>query len=215
MSKWLKSYRENHADFIQPASIEKLPLDPFEAFTLWFDEAVQSMELEANACVLSTYAPQSQQVSSRTLYLKEMLDQQFIFYTNYNSKKAKDLLAHPKASLLFFWPKLMRQIRIEGAVIRVSETISDAYFATRPRESQLGAWASQQSEKIQSRQKLLDQYKLLDARFPDVVPRPAHWGGFSMTANYIEFWQGQTSRLHERRAYYLEKNIWQSKLLQP
>mgnify|MGYP000866431986 CR=1 FL=1 len=215
MSDWLRSYRENHADFDQPAAIELLSNNPFEAFSVWFDAAVQQQEIEANACVLSTYNAEKQQVSARVLYLKELIDREFIFYTNYTSHKGNDLQQHPNATLLFFWPKLMRQIRIEGSVSQVSAEVSDAYFASRTRESQLGAWASLQSNKLASRQALIEQFEALDAKFPNEVPRPPHWGGYALSPNYFEFWQGQPSRLHERRAYSYEQNKWQTNLLNP
>jgi len=215
MSDWLKTYRENHADFDQPSAIDLLSADPFVAFSNWFDAAVQAQEIEANACVLSTFSVETQQVSSRVLYLKELLAQQFIFYTNYASHKGQDLKAQPKASMLFFWPKLMRQIRIEGAVSQVSAEVSDAYFASRPRESQLGAWASLQSQELSNRQQLITCFEALDAQFPTEVPRPPHWGGYALDAHYFEFWQGQPSRLHERRAYQLSHQQWTSTLLNP
>jgi pyridoxamine 5'-phosphate oxidase len=214
MSEWLKAYRENHADFDQPSAIGSLPTDPFAAFSQWFDAAVQAQELEANACVLSTTDAQLQ-TSSRVLYLKELQQQQFIFYTNYSSQKGQDLSLNPKASLLFFWPQLMRQVRIEGSVQQIDPAISDAYFASRPRESQLGAWASEQSETLSDRSALIARFEAFDLQFPAAVPRPPHWGGFALQPHYIEFWQGQPSRLHERRAYALSQNEWTSKLLNP
>ena len=214
MSEWLKAYRENHADFDLPSAIGALPDNPFVAFSEWFDTAVNAKELEANACVLST-CNNDFQTSSRVLYLKELLDNQFIFYTNYLSQKGQMLGANPKASLLFFWPQLMRQVRIEGTVAPIAASISDAYFATRPRESQIGAWASQQSEVLTDRHELIARFEAYDAQFPAIVPRPPHWGGFALDAQYLEFWQGQPSRLHERRAYVRHQNQWQSKLLNP
>lgn len=214
MSEWLKVYRENHADFDQPSAIGSLPTDPFAAFSQWFDAAVQAQELEANACVLSTTDAQLQ-TSSRVLYLKEQLGHQFIFYTNYSSHKGQELGLNPLAALLFFWPQLMRQVRIEGRVQQIDPTISDAYFASRPRESQLGAWASEQSETLNDRSALIARFEAFDLQFPETVPRPPHWGGFALEPHYMEFWQGQPSRLHERRAYALSQNEWISKLLNP
>jgi pyridoxamine 5'-phosphate oxidase len=214
MSEWLKAYRENHADFDQPSAIGSLPSDPFTAFSQWFDAAVQAQEREANAFVLSTSNAELQ-ASARILYLKELLDQQFIFYTNYSSHKGQVLSKNPKASMLFFWPQLMRQVRIEGSVQQIDPAISDAYFASRPRESQLGAWASQQSETLTDRAALIARFEAFDQQFPSVVPRPPHWGGFALEPNYMEFWQGQPSRLHERRVYEFSENHWKSKLLNP
>ena len=214
MSEWLKSYRENHADFDQPSAIDALPADPFAAFSLWFDAAVNAQEREANACVLSTTNAELQ-TSSRVLYLKELVEQQFVFYTNYSSHKGQELLLNPKASLLFFWPQLMRQVRIEGRVQQIDAAISDAYFASRPRESQLGAWASHQSSELASRAELIARFEAFDQQFPGAVPRPPHWGGFALDPLYMEFWQGQPSRLHERRVYEFSQNQWKSKLLNP
>jgi pyridoxamine 5'-phosphate oxidase len=214
MSEWLKTYRENHADFDQPSAIGSLPSDPFEAFSLWFDAAVTAKEHEANAFVLST-ADTDLQPSSRILYLKELLNRQFIFYTNYNSHKGQDLNANPNASMLFFWPQLMRQVRIEGKVQTIDPAISDAYFASRPRESQIGAWASEQSAFLSERTALIERFEQFDQQFPGEVPRPAHWGGLALIPHYLEFWQGQPSRLHERRAYEFSQNTWKTKLLNP
>ncbi|MDP4596242.1 MAG: pyridoxamine 5'-phosphate oxidase [Crocinitomicaceae bacterium] len=214
MSEWLQAYRENHADFDQPSAIGALPNNPFVAFSEWFDTAVTAKEREANACVLSTCG-HDLQASSRVLYLKELLDNQFIFYTNYSSQKGQELHHNPKASLLFFWPQLMRQVRIEGSVQQIDPAISDAYFASRPRESQLGAWASQQSETLSDRAALIARFEAFDRQFPDAVPRPPHWGGFALQPHYMEFWQGQPSRLHERRIYEFSQNEWTSKLLNP
>lgn len=214
MSEWLKAYRENHADFDQPSAIGSLPSDPFTAFSQWFDAAVQAQEREANAFVLSTSNAELQ-ASARILYLKELLGKQFIFYTNYSSHKGQELGQNPKAAMLFFWPQLMRQVRIEGRVQQIDPAISDAYFASRPRESQLGAWASQQSETLTDRAALIARFEVFDQQFPSAVPRPPHWGGFALEPNYMEFWQGQPSRLHERRVYEFSENHWKSKLLNP
>jgi pyridoxamine 5'-phosphate oxidase len=214
MSEWLKAYRENHADFDQPSAIGSLPSDPFTAFSQWFDAAVQAQEREANAFVLSTSNAELQ-ASARILYLKELLGKQFIFYTNYSSHKGQVLSKNPKASMLFFWPQLMRQVRIEGSVQQIDPAISDAYFASRPRESQLGAWASQQSETLTDRAALIARFEVFDQQFPSAVPRPPHWGGLALEPHYMEFWQGQPSRLHERRVYEFSENQWKSKLLNP
>jgi pyridoxamine 5'-phosphate oxidase len=214
MSEWLKAYRENHADFDQPSAIGSLPSDPYTAFSQWFDAAVQAQEREANAFVLSTSNAELQ-ASARILYLKELLGQQFIFYTNYSSHKGQELSKNPKASMLFFWPQLMRQVRIEGSVQQIDPAISDAYFASRPRESQIGAWASQQSETLTDRSALIARFEAFDLQFPGAVPRPPHWGGFALEPHYMEFWQGQPSRLHERRVYEFSQNQWKSKLLNP
>jgi len=207
MSEWLKKYRENHADFDKGASLTDLGSNPFTAFSRWFDEAVQHGEVEANAFVLST-ATADEGVSSRIVYLKEMKDEQFIFYTNYLSQKGQQMLENPHVSILFFWPGLQRQLRIEGTVEKVSAELSDAYFASRPRESQLGAWASQQSAELADSEALITAFETYDRQFPEEVPRPPHWGGYAIAAHSIEFWQGRPSRLHDRVVFTKEQDTW-------
>lgn len=207
MSEWLKKYRENHADFDKGASLTDLGSNPFAAFSRWFDEAVQHGEVEANAFVLST-ATTEEGVSSRIVYLKELKDERFVFYTNYLSQKGQQIAKHPKVSMLFFWPGLQRQLRIEGTVEKVSEDVSDAYFASRPRESQLGAWASQQSKELAHSEDLIAAFEKYDRQFPNDVPRPPHWGGYAIQATSIEFWQGRPSRLHDRIVFVNENGQW-------
>lgn len=214
MSEWLKAYRENHADFDHPSGIDVLGLNPFLAFSTWFDEAAAAQEKEANAFVLSTLG-QNFRISSRILYLKELQDQAFIFYTNYLSHKGQDISRQEKVSMLFFWPGLMRQIRIEGRVQAIDSTISDAYFASRPRESQIGAWASEQSSILPTRSVLIERFEHFDQLFPNEVPRPPHCGGYALHAEYFEFWQGQPSRLHDRKSFSLQDGIWEVNLLNP
>lgn len=207
MSEWLKKYRENHADFDKGESLTDLGVNPFAAFSRWFDEAVQNGEVEVNAFVLST-SSSDEGVSSRIVYLKEMKDERFVFYTNYLSQKGRQMAAHPHVSMLFFWPGLQRQLRIEGTVEKVSEEVSDAYFASRPRESQLGAWASQQSSELAQSEDLITAFETYDRQFPNDVPRPPHWGGYAIQATSIEFWQGRPSRLHDRVVFQFQENTW-------
>lgn len=213
MSNPLDQLRNNHSDFSKNQDSFQYT-DPFLAFETWFNLAVSSGEKEANAMVLST-VNEALKPSARVVYLKELLNQQFVFYTNYLSHKGKDLLQNPNASLLFFWPGLERQVRIEGTVSRISESESDAYFASRPRESQLGAWASHQSQPMQEMGEILQRYKELDLEFPREVPRPAHWGGMALRPTYLEFWQGKPSRLHERVCFTLTEDKWQISHLNP
>lgn len=205
--------RDNHSDFSKNQE-SFLFTDPFVAFESWFNIAVSSGELEANAMVIST-VNEFMKPSARVVYLKGLLDQQFVFYTNYLSHKGKDLNQNPNASLLFFWPGLERQIRIEGTVNKISETESDAYFASRPRESQLGAWASLQSEPLIGMDEITQRYKILDAQFQGDIPRPPHWGGMALRPSYLEFWQGKPSRLHERVCFKLTEDAWQISRLNP
>ncbi|MFM8596899.1 MAG: pyridoxamine 5'-phosphate oxidase [Flavobacteriales bacterium] len=214
MSEWLKAYRENHADFDHPSGIDSLGMDPFLAFSAWFDTAATAQEKEANAFVLSTLG-QNARISSRILYLKELQDQAFIFYTNYLSHKGQDISRQEQVAMLFFWPGLMRQIRIEGRVQMIDAAVSDAYFASRPRESQIGAWASEQSNLLADRSELIKRFEHFDQLYPNEVPRPPHWGGYALHPTYFEFWQGQPSRLHDRKSFTLEQGTWEINLLNP
>ena len=208
MSEWINKLRDSHSDFDKGGLIDSLGNNPFNGFSLWFDEAIANNEIEANACVLCTVDTSSLQPTSRVVYLKELKNEQFVFYTNYNSQKGKELLENPKAALLFFWPGLQRQVRIEGFVQKVTAEESDIYFDSRPRESQLGAWASHQSEVLNDRIDLITRLEELDAKYPDRVPRPPHWGGYGLSPNLIEFWQGLPSRLHDRLIFQKTKNNW-------
>lgn len=208
MSEWINRLRDIHADFDRGGLIDSLGNNPFNGFSIWFDEAMANNEMEVNACVLSTVDVIDLQPSSRIVYLKEMRNEQFVFYTNYTSQKGKELLENPNASLLFFWPGLQRQVRIEGLVEKVSEAESDSYFASRPRESQLGAWASHQSEVLNDRNELISRLEELDKKYSDRVPRPPHWGGYALSPRLIEFWQGLPSRLHDRLIFQKTDNNW-------
>lgn len=208
MSEWINKLRDSHADFDKGGLIDSLGTNPFKGFSLWFDEAISNNEIEANACILSTIEVITLQPSSRIVYLKELKNEQFVFYTNYKSQKGIELLENPKASLLFFWPGLQRQVRIEGLVEKVSKEESDVYFASRPRESQLGAWASNQSEVLNDRNDLISRLEEFDAKYPNEVPRPPHWGGYGLSPNLIEFWQGLPSRLHDRLVFQKTSDNW-------
>jgi pyridoxamine 5'-phosphate oxidase len=208
MSEWINKLRDSHADFDKGGLIDSLGNNPFDGFSLWFDEAIANNEIEANACVLSTVDNSNLQPTSRIVYLKELKNNQFVFYTNYKSQKGKELSDNPKASLLFFWPGLQRQVRIEGIVNKVSPEESDVYFASRPRESQLGAWASHQSEILNDRNDLITRLEELDLKYPDRVPRPPHWGGYALIPQLLEFWQGLPSRLHDRLIFQKTDDNW-------
>jgi len=176
----------------------ELPLDPHEIFQLWFDEACNAKVLEPNAMCLSTCKDNIP--SARYVLLKAHDKRGYVWYTNYNSRKSGDLLANPHASLTFWWGDLERSIRIEGKVEKVSDAESDEYFNSRPRSSQIGAWTSNQSSKIESREALEAQEVAVVARFEQMekIPRPPHWGGWRLVPSRIEFWKGRESRLHDR-----------------
>ena len=189
--------------------------DPFRQFAAWFDEAVAAQLPEPNAMTLATVDPDGQPVA-RIVLLKDTGSDGFTFYTNYESRKGRALAAHAQASLLFFWPELERQIRIEGRVVRVDAATADAYFHSRPRLSRLGAWASPQSAPLPDRAALEARFAAAEARFPgEQVERPAHWGGFRLVPHAFEFWQGRRSRLHDRIVYRLEDSRWRIGRLAP
>jgi pyridoxamine 5'-phosphate oxidase len=183
-------------------------LSPYDLFELWTTEAVNNKESEPNAFVLST-ASSDGQPSSRVLYLKDIIEKEFIFYTNYNSKKAGEIAVNSKVSMLFFWPESSRQVRVEGTCKKVDTKLSDDYFASRPRSSQIGAWASSQSAELADRSELENRVKMYDKEFNDEVPRPDFWGGYQINPSLFEFWQGRSSRLHDRVIFTVDDGVWQ------
>ncbi|MYZ42908.1 pyridoxamine 5'-phosphate oxidase [Schauerella aestuarii] len=186
---------------------------PFDQFTLWFDEALTAKVPEPNAMTLATVDPTGQP-SARTVLIKNFNERGFVFFTNYDSRKGHDLAAEPRASLLFFWQPLERQVRIEGTVEKVSEAESDAYYESRPVGSRLGAWASPQSQPT-TREALEANEHLYRERFGDDPPRPPHWGGYRLVPHALEFWQGRPSRLHDRLRYRLTDGQWVIERLAP
>ena len=214
MEDFLEQLRNDHNEFDRGALEGYFGAAPFDLFKTWYQNAFESKVNEPNAFALATVS-ETGRPSSRILYLKELLEEEFIFYTNYLSHKGQDISRQEKVSMLFFWPGLMRQIRIEGRVQPIDAAISDAYFASRPRESQIGAWASAQSAVLPSRQELIAQFEYYDQQFPELVPRPPHWGGYALQPDYFEFWQGQPSRLHDRKSFLLQDDVWQINLLNP
>ncbi|HEX6290135.1 MAG TPA: pyridoxamine 5'-phosphate oxidase [Herpetosiphonaceae bacterium] len=190
--------------------------DPFAQFQIWFDQALRAQVPEPNAMTLATATPDGIP-SARVVLLKEFDARGFVFYTNYLSRKGDELEANPRAALVFFWPEMERQVRIEGRVERVTEQEADAYFASRPEGSRLGAWASPQSQVIAGRD-VLDQRlaEVAAAHAGAAVPRPAHWGGYRVVPTTIEFWQGRPSRLHDRIRYRLSADqTWLIERLAP
>jgi pyridoxamine 5'-phosphate oxidase len=189
--------------------------DPFALFDAWYAEARQTEVNDSNAMALATVGADGQP-SVRMVLLKGHDPRGFVFYTNLNSRKARELIDTPKAALLFHWKSLRRQVRIEGVVSGVAEAEADAYFATRGRDSQLGAWASDQSQPLPSRDVFEAQFEEMQARFEGQdVPRPPHWSGFRVTPARIEFWQDRAHRLHERRLFTRDGDGWGEGLLYP
>lgn len=190
--------------------------NPFQLFEQWLGEARAFDETDFNVMTLSTIGEDGFP-HSRIVLLRDLNERGFTFYTNYESDKAKDIKHHPKAAINFFWKELEKQVRIEGLVEEVSASESDEYFASRPRESQIGAWASDQSSRLDSREELEEQVKKYTAQFKNKkVPRPPFWGGYRIVPGYFEFWQGRSNRLHDRLAYRLSPGKeWVKKRLSP
>lgn len=175
--------------------------DAIRQFTLWFEEALETQLLDANAMTLATVTPAGEP-AARTVLLKGFDERGFVFYTNYESAKGQDLAANPRACLLFFWAELERQVRITGSVERTAREESEAYFLSRPLESQIGAWASAQSRPVATRAELEERYATLLSNYAaGSIPVPHYWGGYRVMPDTIEFWQGRKSRLHDRLLY--------------
>lgn len=190
--------------------------DPMVQFEHWFNEALNAELPEPHAMTLATVSGEGKP-SARVVLLRDAQKGVFSFYSNYLSRKGQQLEKNPFGSLSFFWPELERQVRIEGKIIRLDAETSSAYFASRPRGSQIGAWASPQSEVIPNRTFLEEKVNHFSHQFEGKeVPRPDHWGGFGLVADYLEFWQGRESRLHDRIVYTLQDdNTWKRVRLAP
>ncbi len=192
------------------------PADPVALVAAWLDDAAGTAVINPHAMTLATVDPDGNP-SARTVLLKGFDERGAVFYTNRNSRKGRALAAHPRAALLLHWDSLMRQVAIEGGVTQVDDAESDAYFATRPRGAQLGAWVSRQSEPVESRAVLEADMEATTRRFEGgPVPRPPHWSGYRVALEWIELWQGRTDRLHDRLVYTRDENgAWTTRRLSP
>ncbi len=198
---------------LDASSVKQNPIQQFED---WFADALQAEVLEPNAMNLSTVNEQGKP-SGRIVLLKAIENNAFVFYTNYQSKKGKELDNNPACALTFFWPELERQVRIEGVASRVADDLSDQYFQSRPRESQKGAWASPQSTLIENRAIIEERFRQIEKKYTGqpVLPRPRQWGGYQVDPILIEFWQGGAGRLHDRIQYVRVDNVWRLYRLAP
>ncbi len=190
--------------------------NPIAQFRIWFEEALAADLHEPNAMTLATATPDGKP-SARVVLLKGFDERGFVFYTNYQGRKGREMERNPRAALVFYWGELERQVRIEGRVSRVAEEESDAYYASRPRGSRLGAWASEQSRPVESRAILESRLRALEAEYEGRnIPRPPFWGGYRVEPEAVEFWQGRENRLHDR-IFYRRKGDggWKIERLQP
>ncbi len=210
------NYADQRREYISKEfDIKDTDKNPFVQFEKWFGEAMEIDPQDTNAFMLSTCSKEGRP-SSRIMLLKGVDDKGFVFYTNYLGRKSKELIENPFASILFFFKELHRQIRIEGRIEKVTREESAEYFHSRPVESQVGAWASIQSSKIESRESLEKKFKDYDKEYEGKeVPLPDYWGGFRLIPDYFEFWQGRESRLHDRISYEKENDSWIQSRLSP
>jgi pyridoxamine 5'-phosphate oxidase len=193
---------------------EQVCSDPVEQLRRWLDDAIRADVAEPNAMCVSTCA--NGRPSSRMVLLRRLDSAGLVFYTSYFSRKGRELQANPRAAALFYWPQLERQVRVEGEVRQIPQDESDAYFASRPRGHQIGAWASEQSEVVENRELLDQRLRDYEERFEgEEVPRPHSWGGYAIAPERMEFWQGRPNRMHDRLEFVRTQGTWSMRRLQP
>lgn len=210
----MKSIKDLRTDYQKSElNVKDLTEEPITLFQQWLSQAI-TYSNDANAFVLSTVNSNTVP-SSRVLLLRDATEKGFSFFTNYSSRKSQEIEVNPNVCMNFFWPEMERQVRINGSISRLSEQESDDYFNSRPYESRIGAWCSPQSQVIESREVLENKIQELKKKFPNEVPRPENWGGYTIVPNEIEFWQGRASRLHDRFLYKKEGENWTINRLAP
>ena len=213
LRNYINSIRTNYAK--QTLDENDVNANPIVQFAKWFEEAVGAQVIDPNAMTMCS-ATKEGKPSARILLLRNISEDGFVFYSNNNSRKGSEIEENPNCALLFFWPELERQIRIEGVVQKQTAEESDAYFNSHPRESKIGAWTSEQSKVISSREILNEKYEALHKKYPgENVPRPPYWGGYVLRPVSIEFWQGRPNRLHDRILFTKENNNWKIERLSP
>lgn len=208
----LRHIRQDYTN--QSLNEEDCSKNPLEQFQQWMSAAIHAKVNEPTAMNLATIG-EDNRPNSRIVLLKEITAEGLVFFSNYHSRKGRSLAHHPFGALTFFWPELERQVRIEGKIEQLNSTDSDEYFRSRPYTSKIGAWASQQSEVIPSKAELMKRATKFAAKYLLNVPRPPHWGGYLLTPDRFEFWQGRPSRLHDRIQYTLQNNQWIKQRLAP
>ena len=206
----LHEFRKSYTKFqLDETDVNKNPL---KQFNIWLKDAIEDGSFEANAMIVSTIN-KNLQPSSRVVLLKQLVEEGFIFFTNYDSRKGQDIQTHKNASILFFWEKFERQVRIEGKIEKVPDSISDDYFFSRPKQSQIGAIVLKQTKVLKDRKTLENEIQSFDEN--KEIKRPENWGGYILKPHYFEFWQGRANRLHDRIVFEKEKNNWIIKRIYP
>lgn len=206
-----KDRKDFEKGFLNEGNIQH---NPYILFKKWLQEALDKMAMEPYAFHLGTTSQNKPTI--RVVYLRTIEENGYVFFTNYKGRKGKEIEQNNAVVMNFFWAEMERQVRIEGNATKISPEASDAYFESRPRESQLGAWASNQSEEIENYHVLVEKLNYFEKKFQGKkVPRPEHWGGYLIKPNYFEFWQGRPSRLHDRIIFSQEKEKWKVKRINP